>query len=302
MNVLLTGGTGLIGSALTRRLLADGHHVSILSRSPQKYAADFPGAELLKWDGRTPDGWAHALTRADAVVNLAGAGVADKRWTPARKRLILDSRMNAGHALQKAIEQSAHKPAVLIQSSAVGYYGENPGDTPLTEDAPPGDDFLARVCVEWEASTAAVESLGVRRAIIRTGVVLAANGGALPRMALPFRFFAGGRIGSGKQWTPWIHIADEVAAICFLLENDSAHGAFNLSAPAPVPNAEFSRALAQALHRPALFPVPPPALKIMFGEMAGVLLGGQRAIPQKLQSLGFTFQFSDVAAALRDLL
>jgi len=302
MNILISGGTGLIGRALTRNLLADGHHVSILSRSPQKYAAAFPDAELLQWDGRTADGWAHALAQANAVINLAGAGVADKRWTPARKRLILDSRINAGTAIVAAIEQSPRKPAVLIQSSAVGFYGENPGDTPLTEAAPAGDDFLAQVCVAWEASTAAVEALGVRRAVIRTGVVLAAKGGALPRMALPFRFFVGGRIGSGRQWTPWIHIADEVAAIRFLLENEAAHGTFNLSAPNPVTNAEFSRALGKALHRPALIPVPSLALKALFGEMASVLLGGQRAIPQNLQSLGFTFQYSDAAAALRDLL
>ena len=302
MHILISGGTGLIGRALTRSLLADGHHVSILSRSPQKYIADFPGAELLKWDGRTPDGWAHALAQADAVVNLAGAGVADKRWTPARKRLILESRINAGKAIVAAIEQSPRKPAVLIQSSAVGFYGTDTGNTLITEDSPAGDDFLAQVCVAWEESTAAIESLGVRRAVIRTGVVLAKEGGALPRMALPFRFFVGGRIAGGQQFTPWIHIADEVAAIRFLLENEAAHGTFNLSAPKPVTNAEFSRALGKALHRPALIPVPALALKALFGEMASVLLDGQRAIPQNLQSLGFTFHYSDVAAALRDLL
>jgi len=191
---------------------------------------------------------------------------------------------------------------VLIQASAVGFYGADTDNTRITEDALAGSDFLARVCVDWEASTASAELLGVRRAVIRTGVVLAAAGGALPRMALPFRFFAGGRIGSGRQWTPWIHIADEIAAIRFLLENDAASGIFNLTAPNPVTNAELSRALGRAMHRPALFPVPSIALQLVFSEMASVLLGGQRAVPDRLLSFGFQFQFTEIDSALQDLL
>ncbi len=301
MHIIITGGTGLIGQALTKSLLADGHRVTILTRSPEKPRPQLDGATLVRWDGRTADGWGHLADGAGAIVNLAGAGVAEKRWTAARKSLIHDSRLHAGQAVMTAISATAQKPPVLIQSSAVGYYGENTDDTPLTETAPPDSDFLAQVCVEWEAATAVAESLGVRRAVIRTGVVLATEGGALPRMALPFRFFVGGCIGSGKQWIPWIHIADEIAAIRFLLENDSARGAFNLTAPNPVTNTEFSRELARALHRPALFPVPPVALKLAFGELASVLLGGQRAVPAKLQSLGFKFQFPDIAAALQNL-
>ncbi len=302
MHVIISGGTGLIGRALVKSLLADGHRVTILTRFPEKSHPQLTGATLVGWDGHTAAGWGHLVNEADAIVNLAGAGVADKRWTPARKSLIRDSRIHAGQAVMAALSDAEKKPAVLIQASAVGFYGENTGDTVITEDAPPGSDFLAQVCTVWEAATAAAENFGVRRAVIRTGVVLAAEGGALPRMALPFRFFAGGRIGSGKQWTPWIHIADEVAAIRFLLENNTARGNFNLTAPNPVTNADFTRELARALHRPALFPVPPVALKLAFGEMAGVLLGGQRAVPARLQALGFTFQFPDAAVALQNLL
>ncbi len=302
MHVTITGGTGLIGQALAKSLLADNHRVTILTRSPQRTLPHLAGAKLVGWDGRTANGWGHLANEIDAIVNLAGAGIADQRWTPARKRLILESRVSAGHALQSAIERAAKKPAVLIQASAVGFYGADTDNTRITEDALAGSDFLARVCVDWEASTASAELLGVRRAVIRTGVVLAAAGGALPRMALPFRFFAGGRIGSGRQWTPWIHIADEIAAIRFLLENDAASGIFNLTAPNPVTNAELSRALGRAMHRPALFPVPSIALQLVFSEMASVLLGGQRAVPDRLLSFGFQFQFTEIDSALQDLL
>ncbi len=301
MHIIITGGTGLIGQALAKSLLADKHRVTILTRSPEKPRPQLTGAMLTGWDGRTAAEWGHLVNEADAIVNLAGAGVADQRWTPARKALILESRVNAGHALQSAIEGAAKKPAVLIQASAVGFYGADTGDAPIVEDAPAGDDFLARVCVAWEASSAGVETFGVRRAVIRTGVVLAREGGAYPKMSLPFRFFAGGKVGTGKQWTPWIHIADEVAAIRFLLENDAARGIFNLTAPTPITNADFTRALGQVLRRPTLFPVPSIVLKLIFGELASVLLGGQRAIPKHLQSLGFQFQFADIDSALRNL-
>lgn len=302
MNVLITGGTGVIGRALVASLVADGHKAIVLSRTPQRYAGRMPAAvQLVAWDGRTPEGWGHLVEEVDAVVNLAGENIASGRWTAARKRRIRESRLNAGRALVEAIDAAAHKPRVLIQASAVGYYGPH-GDEEVTEDTPPGDDFLARLAVEWEDSTREVERHGIRRAIIRTGVVLTMDGGALPRMVLPFRFGLGGRLGSGRQWFPWIHIADEVGAIRFLLENEATSGPYNLSAPNPVTNAEFTRALGEILRRPTLFAVPGFALRLLFGEMAAVLLTGQRAIPKRLLEAGYTFRFSDLRAALRDLL
>ena len=302
MRVLISGGTGLIGRALTRALVDRGDEVVILSRSPQRHAAHLPrGVQLLAWDGRTPTGWGEIVNTVDAVVNLAGANIAEGRWTAARKRVIRESRLHAGHALVEAIRDATSKPHVLIQASAVGYYGPR-GDEIVTEDTPPGSDFLAQLAVEWEASTREVEAWGIRRPIIRTGVVLSMEGGALPRMLPPFKLGLGGPLGSGRQWFPWIHMADEVGAILFLLDRKEAHGPYNLSAPNPVRNEEFTRALGEILHRPTLFRVPAFALRLLFGEMATVLLEGQRAIPRRLLDEGYTFRYEDVRSALRALL
>ena len=302
MRVLISGGTGLIGRALTRALVDRGDEVVILSRSPQRHAAHLPqGVQLLAWDGRTPTGWGEIVNTVDAVVNLAGANIAEGRWTAARKRVIRESRLHAGHALVEAIRNATSKPRVLIQASAVGYYGPR-GDEIVTEDTPPGSDFLAQLAVEWEASTREVEAWGIRRPIIRTGVVLSMEGGALPRMLPPFKLGLGGPLGNGRQWFPWIHMADEVGAILFLLDREDAHGPYNLSAPNPVRNEEFTRALGEILHRPTLFRVPAFALRLLFGEMATVLLEGQRAIPRRLLDEGYTFRYEDVRSALRALL
>ncbi len=302
MHVIVTGGTGLIGTALVKSLLSDGHTVTVLSRSPhRKQKPELNGANLVEWDARTAQGWGSLADGADAIVNLAGAGIADGRWSAERKRLIIDSRVHAGQAVMEAIRGAAVKPKVLIQSSAVGYYGPS-GDQKLDESNSPGGDFLAHVCFEWEASTAGAVDLGVRRPVIRTGVVLSTQGGALPKLLLPFRLYAGGPLGNGKQYFPWIHLDDEVRAIRFLLESPHANGAYNLAAPNPPTNAEFSKQLGKAMNRPSLLPVPGIALKMLFGEMSTVLLDGQRAVPKRLEEASFDFLYTEVAPAVRDLL
>jgi len=301
MRVVITGGSGLIGRALARELGGAGHDVAILTRDPERVGTLPPGVRAAGWDGRTAGGWVSLLTADTAIVHLAGDNVSQGRWTAEKKRRIRDSRVVSGQAVMDALRQAPVKPRVLVQSSAVGYYGAR-GDETVSEDTPPGRDFLAAVCQEWEASTAGAESLGVRRAVVRTGIVLAREGGALPAMSLPFRMMIGGRIGDGRQWFPWIHIDDEVAALRFLLEREDARGAFNLTAPNPVTNRELTRVLARVLGRPAVFPVPGFALRIAVGEMAGALLAGQRAVPSRLAELGFVFRWPDLEPALRNLL
>ncbi len=302
MHVLITGGTGLIGSALANSLIDSNNDVTILTRFPdRRQSFTSEDVRIEKWDGETETGWGHLVADVDAIVNLAGAGIAEGRWTPARKEQIRESRVKAGQALLSAIRNAEAVPKVVVQASAVGYYG--PGDDQImTEEASPGTDFLARVCVDWESSTETVESMGVRRVVIRTGVVLSPLGGALPRMTLPFRLFAGGTLGSGRQYFPWIHIDDEVAAIRFLLENEEASGPFNLAAPNPPTNREFVRYIGKAMGRPSLLPTPSFALRTLFGEMSTVLLDGQRAVPFRLKEAGFKFNYPDPVAALRDML
>lgn len=301
MKIMITGGTGLIGRELTSSLISDGHRVIILSRNPDSAQGVLSGASLMPWDARTPQGWGHLVNEADAIVNLAGASLADGRWTKQRKREIFESRVQAGQAVAQAIESATRKPRVLVQASAVGYYGPRE-DEVITEETPPGDDFAAEVCLGWEASTAPVEELGVRRVLLRTGVVLDAKEGALPRMLLPFKLFVGGPLGTGRQWFPWIHITDEVGAIRYLVDNHEASGPFNLAAPNPVTNADFSKALGRILNRPSVLPTPAAALSLLFGEMSTVLLDGQRAVPAHLRRCGYRFRFPTVDAALEDLL
>ncbi len=300
MKVIITGGTGLIGRALAAELLAAGHEVVVLSRNPRPAQGLPPEVRVERWDGRTAQGWGPLADGADAIVNLAGENIAGGRWTAERKRRIRQSRIDAGQAVVEAVRAAKRKPAVVAQASGIGYYGPH-GDEEVTEDFPPGEDFLGRLAVEWEASTAPVESLGVRRVVVRTGVVLSREGGALPRLTLPFRFFLGGPLGSGRQWMPWIHITDEVRAIRFLLEKEDARGPYNLAAPRPVINRELARALGRVLGRPAWLPVPAPALKLLLGEMSAVLLTGQRAVPKRLLEEGFRFQWPELETALRNL-
>jgi uncharacterized protein len=301
MRIIITGGTGLIGRQLAASLQQDKHEVIVLSRNPDR-PTDLPaGVRVAGWDGRSAAGWGQWADGAGAIVNLAGAGLADSRWSEQRKHEIVASRVDAGKAVVEAVQAAATKPAVVIQSSAVGYYGSRGGEL-LTEESQPGNDFLANVCIDWEKSSEAVEALGVRRAVIRTGIVLSAEGGALPKMLLPFKFFAGGKIGSGQQYFPWIHMADQVNAIRFLIDNPQANGPFNLAAPNPPTNATFVKAVGEAMGRPAAMPAPSFALKTAFGEMSTVLLDGQRAEPQHLLTLGYRFCFTDPVAALKDVL
>jgi uncharacterized protein (TIGR01777 family) len=298
--VLITGGSGLIGSALARDLGQSGREVVVLSRDPEALDVQPIGVRAVRWDARTADGWGELADGAEAIVNLAGESIGAGRWTAERKERIRQSRVAAGEAVVAAIAAARRKPGVLVQASAVGFYGPR-GDELVTEETPPGNDFLAHTCVAWEASTAPVESQGVRRVVARTGVVLSRSGGALPRMLTPYRWFVGGRLGSGRQWMPWIHIADEVGALRFLIERPDARGPFNLSAPAPLTNSRFGRALGRAMRRPSLMPAPAFALRRLLGEMSQIVLEGQRAVPERLLALGYSFQFPEAKPALEIL-
>jgi len=278
MKIALTGASGFIGRALTERLRKAGHVIQPVS---------LRGA-------LTPD----ALAGCDAVVHLAGEPVA-QRWTSDARERIRKSRVEGTHALVEAMR--ARPPQVLISASAVGYYGSR-GDELLTEASPPADDFLGQVAVAWEREAQAAESLGVRVARLRFGMVLGPGGGALARMLTPFRLGVGGRIGDGGQWMSWIHLDDLTALIAFLLKESTVRGAFNAVSPHPVTNSEFTDALARAVHRPAFLPVPVFALKLMFGDMASIILASQRAIPDAAIRAGFTFEYPDIFGSLAQIL
>lgn len=309
MRVIITGGTGFVGSALAKSLISDGHQVISLSRNPEKPHKLPAEVQVVKWDARTDAGWGPLVNNTDAIVNLAGEYIGGrnlwelvvKRWTPERKRVILESRLNAAQAVLQAIQRADKKPQVLIQASAVGYYGDR-GDEILTENSPPGPGFLPGVVQKWEASTADAESMGVRRAIIRSpGIFLSLDGGAFPFLVIPFKLFTGGPIGSGKQWFSWVHLQDEVRAIRFLIDNPEASGAFNLAAPGTTTNATFNRTLGKVLNRPYWLPLPVYFFKIAFGEQAEIILSSQRQVPERLQALGFKFDFPEVKTALNDI-
>jgi uncharacterized protein (TIGR01777 family) len=296
---VLAGGTGLIGRRLAAAWALEGADVVILSRAAGADGLP-PGVRVAAWDGRSVGAWAEELDGASAIVNLTGENVGEGRWTAARKRRLRTSRLEPTAALVAAIDRARRRPAVLLQASAVGFYGDR-GDAPLDESAAPGTGFLPELCVEWETASAGVEPLGVRRALLRTGIVLAREGGALPKMLPAFRAGVGGPLGDGRQWFPWIHIDDAVAAIRFAAERPELRGPLNLAAPAPVTNAELARELGRACRRPAFLRVPPFALRALFGEMAEVLLGGQRTVPAKLVAAGFRFAYPELAPALSAL-
>lgn len=303
MRIAITGGSGFIGRRLVARLLERGDEVLVLSRRPEqarRVLGASPNLKLLEYDPYQPQAWASALEGYEAIVNLAGEPLASSRWTEAKKREIRRSRVETTQALVQALASLQQKPRVLLSSSAVGYYGSHPEGEPLTEADPPGQGFLAEVCQAWEAAARPAEELGIRLAILRTGIVLGPDGGALAQMLAPFQFFLGGPIGSGKQWVSWIHRDDWVSLACFLLQQGS--GVFNATAPNPVQMEEFCRTLGQVLARPSWLPVPAPALELLLGEAAQVVLTGQKVIPQAALQLGFTFQYPHLKEALRQLL
>jgi uncharacterized protein (TIGR01777 family) len=306
--ILITGGSGLLGRALTDLLVARGDHVTILSRNPDH--ASFPaGVRVAKWDGRTVAGWGALVEEMDVIVNLAGHSISGshlgeiffKRWSSKEKALILSSRVDVGHAILQAVQHAKHKPEVLLQASAVGYYGPR-GDEEIDENASSGSDYISDVCRKWEASIEQIGKWGVRRVVMRIGLVFSPHEGFLPVMTLPFRFFIGGKIDSGGQYLPWIHIDDAVQSMLFLMDNQAAQGVYNLSAPYPVTNACFSELVGRFLHRPNYLPLPGFILHIMMGEKATLALHGQRAIPKRLVEAGYAFQFPALEAALQDLL
>jgi uncharacterized protein (TIGR01777 family) len=304
MRVVITGGSGLIGSAVAAPLAAEGNEVVVLSRDPARVRGLPAGVRAAHWDGRSAAGWETLLDGRSAVINLAGEPVAAGRWTAERKRRVRASRLDAGRAVVDAVRRAAGEgraPAVVVQASGIGYYGDT-GDQEIGEDHPPGGDFLAETSVAWEASTAEVETLGVRRVVLRTGIVLDRGGGALAKMLPLFRLGLGGPLGNGRQWFPWIHMADEVGAILFLLAAPAATGPFNLCAPRPARNRDFARALGRQLHRPSILPAPAPVLRLALGDMAEALLTGQHAEPRRLLEAGYRFCFPDLPEALADLL
>jgi hypothetical protein len=306
MRVIIAGGTGLIGRELTKELAHHGYEVIILSRNPDRVTSLPKGVELITWDGVTTQGWGNLVEESNAIVNLAGENIAGEgffpsRLTDERKERIRASRILPTKAILEAIEAAEKKPEVLVQSSAIGYYGPH-GDEKLTEESPPGDDFFAE-WKEWEKVSAPVEDMGVRRVIIRTGIIFSTSkGSALNRLVLPFKLYGGGPIGSGMQYLSWIHEVDEVRAIRFLIEYKDGRGAFNLTAPNPATNAEVGKAIAKVLHRPYYLTAPEYAFKLAFGEVASLVTEGQRVRPQRLLEQGFEFRFPEVEPALRDIL
>lgn len=295
MLIAITGSSGLIGSALTRSLRGDGHSVRRLLRRRA------PSSDEASWspeEGRIDAG---AFDGVDAVVNLAGENIA-QRWTESAKHAIRESRVSGTSLVAHSMASAATKPRVLVSGSAVGYYGLRADET-LDEASGAGEDFLASVCREWEAATGPAEDAGVRVALSRTGIVLDPHGGALAKMLTPFRLGVGGRLGDGRHWMSWIALADHVRALRFLIDHDDARGPFNLTAPHPVDNVEFTKELAAALHRPAVFPVPRLALEIAFGQMAeGAALASQRVLPRRLLDAGFEFALPRLDLALQAIL
>lgn len=294
MKILIAGGSGFLGTALKHLLTHNSHEVFILTRGNSR------GRTQIHWDGKTTDGWGNLVNEMDAVVNLTGYGLNHWPWTKRQKQRFVDSRVLPGQALVSAIQSASHRPKVFLQNSGINRYGLR-GEGIVDESAPAADDFPAQLTVATEAATQAVEDLGVRRVITRSAVVLASRGGLFTLLALPARLFFGGKLGDGTQAVPWIHLADEVHAMKFLLEDDDARGAYNLIAPTPTSNAEFMRAVASALHRPYWFHVPKFLLKLVLGEMSVFVTEGRYAQSRRLLEQGYQFRFPQLRDALKNI-
>ena len=301
MRVTVTGASGLIGRALIKSLLSGGHSVVALVRDPERVGKGLGSAEIAQWNPMIGAPPLSALNGVDAVVHLAGEPVAENRWTASRKALIRDSRVIGTHNLVNGMRSASKPPGVLLSGSAIGYYGSR-GDELLDEQSSNGSDFLANVCAEWEMEAAASRQLGTRVVTLRTGIVLANDGGALPMIVKPFHYFAGGPLGDGRQWMSWIHIADQVGLMRHALENAEITGPLNLTAPEPVRNAVFASTLGSVLGRPSLLPAPRFALGIFLGERVDVLVGSQKVLPQVAQRSGYVFRYPELRLALRYLL
>jgi hypothetical protein len=299
MNLVITGASGFLGSNLAAHLARQFHTLKLMSRNPP-LGQTAPKTEWLAWKPGVGGPWEQAIDGADGIVNLAGEPIAGRRWSAAQKQQLRASRINSTKALINAIAKARVKPKFLLSSSAVGYYGPH-GDEILTENSSPGNDFLSRLCVEWEDEARKAEAHGLRVVRVRTGIVLGKGKGALAKMVPPFRLFMGGPLGSGKQWMPWIHIDDQIGLITCLMENDNAQGAFNATAPEPVTMEDFSKALGATLNRPSWASVPASVLSLLLGEMADMLLTGQRALPEAALKLGYKFKFPTVREALESL-
>ncbi len=293
--VLITGGTGFIGSALCANMLDRGYELTVLSRQPAEKVRSICGEVCVVHDLESlgsDDGY-------QAIINLAGEGIAEKRWTEERKQILRESRIDLTNTLTGIISSWKNPPEVMVSGSAVGFYGDQQ-DKPVTEDTVPHDEFSHRLCRDWENAALAARSLNVRVCLSRTGIVAGPGGGFLQRMLMPFKLGLGGRLGTGEQFMPWIHRTDVVAALIWMLETPEASGAYNVVSPNPVTNREFTRCLASTLRRPAIFPAPAPMLKLALGEMSRLLLTGQRAIPERLNNSGFKFRFPTLDNALED--
>jgi len=302
MRVVIAGGSGFLGLPLAQRLSAEGHDVLILTRRRDFMAGDGRVRAITWTPHGDAGGWASEIDGAGAVVNLAGESIGAKRWTAGRKQRILESRLLATRSMVAAIRRAAVPPSVLVNGSAVGYYGPH-GDEIVTEETRAGADFLAHVCVQWEAEAERASSDRTRVVCMRTGLVLETSGGALPRMLPPFRLGVGGPLGTGHQYWPWIHRDDWMALVRWTIQSPSVSGPVNATAPQPVTNQEFAAALGRAIRRPALLPMPAFALRLILGEMAdGLLLSGQRAVPQRAEHGGFTFRYAHVDEALQAVL
>ncbi len=301
MRVIISGGTGSVGVPLSNELATAGHEVIVLSRNPANAPATLHDAvEVTRWDAKSGDGWYDKIDADTAIVNLAGKNPANWRWTTSHKQQVLDSRLNAAQAVIDAIQRADEKPSVLLQASAVGYYG-NTGQSETYESAPAGDTWRAAVCIEWEHALKPVEAMGIRVAYLRIGIVLDTKAGALPPFILAGHML-GRQLGTGTQWIPWIHNDDVSGSIHYLMENDTLSGFFNLTAPNPAQNREFLKTLTGVISRPSIFPVPAFALKIAMGEMSKTVLDSQRILPQALLDGGYPFRFPTLEPALRDLL